>query len=180
MTEEVESIQTEDGQFLRNYFDVKPTASLKAMPLLLRNEISPDITVGLEPLVGSSQEDVVREHVIVAKCGYYGDRKSVAIFAEDFSELIHCPSVGAQHLTFVPRNLLIAVVPRRVSRPYHEVNVILEVLRDPLEGRVYKREGRIAIGGFGAVCTSGSLSTMAGRVLVSRRMNFVERIGMEI
>lgn len=70
MREEIECVETEDRKLVRNYFDVEPSPSLKAMPLLLGNKLAPDVSVRLEPPVRSRQEDVMREDIIVAERGH--------------------------------------------------------------------------------------------------------------
>jgi hypothetical protein len=134
------------------------------MPLLFGYELSPDIAVCLEPLVWARGEDIMRQDIIVAKRGHDGEGGSVVAAAEDLSEPLRYPSVGAEDLICISRKLLVAIMSRRISRPHHKIDVILYVFLNPFEGFIYERERSIAVGGFCAVYSRSTLPTMAGLV----------------
>ena len=69
---------------------------------------------------------------------------------------------------------------RCVARPDDEIDLILQVLGDPFEGVIDKRERRIAVGRLGAIGASRALSAMAGDAFFGGGMDLVKFIGMEI
>lgn len=80
----------------------------------------------------------------------------------------------------VSRQLLVAIMARRVPGPDDEINVILYILGDPIESAVDEGKGRIAVGGFGAIGTGGAFPTMASNTFFGRSVCFVELVGVEI
>ena len=120
----------------------------------------------------------MRQDVIVAERRHNGDMQIITISAKNVLESLCYPSIRAEHLVGVSRNLLVAVMPSRVARPDHKIDIILNIFFDPLEGGIYEGVRRIAVGTFGAVDTSRALATMT--CLIRRRMNLVEGVGMEV
>ena len=71
-------------------------------------------------------------------------------------------------------------MPRRIARPYDKVYVVFDVVVDPFERLVDKREGRVAASGFGAVYASRAMFAVARCLLCGARISLVERVWMEV
>lgn len=69
---------------------------------------------------------------------------------------------------------------RRIAGPDNEIDGALDVLIDPLEGRIYERVRRIAIRRFGTVRAGRAVTAMACSALFGRGVESVVAIGMEI
>ena len=122
------------------------------MPLLLGDEVAPDVDVGAQPLVRPAEQDVVGEDVVVAQRGDDGD------VAEDGRELGGDVGVGVDDLAGGAGDALVAIVPRRVAGPDDEVDVLADVGRDPREGVVDQGEGAVAVGLGRAVVAGGAVA----------------------
>ena len=76
--------------------------------------------------------------------------------------------------------LLVVVMPRRITRPYDEINGIFEVFFDPVEGSVEEAEGAVTIGDFGPIGPGRTLAPVASILFSYGRMILVERVWMEV
>jgi hypothetical protein len=72
-----QGIETNDSQFPRDDLYIEPASLLELMSLGLGDEILPYVQVLGRPLVGATQENVMRHDVIVAKGRYYGNLESM-------------------------------------------------------------------------------------------------------
>jgi hypothetical protein len=75
---------------------------------------------------------------------------------------------------------IVVVVPRRVARPYHKVDVVLDVIVDPLECLVDERIGRVAAGRLCAVYACRPALAMACCLFCGAGICLVEGIGMKV
>jgi hypothetical protein len=179
-------IQADDSKLSRDHLDREPSTLLELMPLGLWNEAAPDVEVLFGPLVRPAQEDVVGHDVVVAKGGHNGndvvvDGRMVALrLAKDLCELVDEKFILADDLLLSAGNLLVVVVAGRVASPDDKVDVVLDVVVDPLERLVDKREGRVASRRLCAVDASRAALAVAGGVLGGARIGLVEGIGMEV
>jgi hypothetical protein len=80
----------------------------------------------------------------------------------------------------VSRELLVAIVTRRIAGPDDEIDVILYVLGNPFESAVDEAKGGVAVGRFSTIGTRGTLSAMASDAFFGRGVCLVELIGVEI
>jgi hypothetical protein len=69
-------------------------------------------------------------------------------------------------------------VPCRIPSPDNKINLVLEVLVDPLEGLIHQREGGITTGCLSTVRTSRTTAVVAG--IARTRVGLVEGVGMYI
>ena len=118
------------------------------------------------------------QDVIVTKRGHNGDMRIITIPAKGLLESLCYPSVHAKHLIGVSRNPLIAVVPSRVARPDHKIDIVLDIFFDPFKGGIYEGVRRITVGILSAVDASRALAAVAG--LIRRGVKLVEGVWMEV
>lgn len=178
--EEVHRVEAEDGKMVRDSLDVEPATKLERVTLRFGDEAAPDITVGVQPLIGAGIEDVVREEIIVAKGRDDGDVKFAMFASDSVHEFVGEDAVGAEDGTAITGVLLVAVVTGRVARPDDKVDIVLDVGLDPIEGGVDEGEGGVAVGLLCAVRSGMASLAVAGDALLRRRMRFVELVGMQI
>lgn len=123
------------------------------MPLLFRDELSPDVQILASPSVRTIGEGVVRKDVIVTK-GRNNRHdeivqriRIVEVFGlpEDLKKFGNEQLILVDNLHVTSRNFLIIVVTGGVSSPDDEVNLVLDVIFDPVEGSVQQSDGTVAI-----------------------------------
>jgi len=68
----------------------------------------------------------------------------------------------------------------RIPSPHDKVNLVFQVLVNPLESGVDEGNGRIAICCFGAENACWSITTVAGVFLFRGRVVFVKGVGMKV
>jgi len=186
VVKKVERIEAEDDQFSRYNINREPPTLCELMSLLFRDEFSPYIQVRAGPQVRASVEDVVRKDVIVAECRYDWDGEIVVrvvvmvACVKDLLKLLRNKSVQANDLFSCSRNLFVIVVTSRIACPDDKVNRVSDLLIYPIECRVDKRDGRVAIRSFRSIISSRAVSSMTGITFFGRRVGLVEAIGMEI
>jgi hypothetical protein len=138
------------------------------MPLRLRYKTPPDIQVLDCPSIWPAQEDIVGHDIVVAKRGHDWDNKITAarsmlviLLSKHLDELGHHVFILLNDLFLGTGQVLVVVVARRVACPYHEVDVVFDIVVDPLESLVDEGEGRVAAGRLCAVDASWAMITMA-------------------
>lgn len=111
------------------------------------------------------------EYVIVANGRDDGDdeviRRVVIIVVgagEDLPELVDDQLVEVLDLLVAAGVFLVVVVAGRIAGPDDEVNVIADVVADPIEGGIHKGQRRVASRCLCAVVTCRAMSAMAGAV----------------
>lgn len=120
------------------------------MSLGLRYEAAPYVQVLHRPLVRSRKEDVVWHDIVVAKRWhnrYHIVVYSSAIFirhTKHLTKLFDQKLVLTYDLLLRARMLLIVVVSRRVARPDHKIDIVLDIVVYPPKRLIDQREGRIA------------------------------------
>jgi hypothetical protein len=177
---EVHGVEAEYGELVGYDLNLEPATKAKRVALLFGDEAVPDIAVGLKPLVGPRVEDIVREEVIVAKGRDDGNGELLAVIGEGIDNLLREERVGTEDVAFVSGNLLVAIVAGTVASPNDKVDLVLEVCANPIESRVDEGQGRVAIGGFGAVVAGRPLFAMAGDAFCGGSVRLVKGVGMEI
>ena len=157
------------------------------MSLHLGYEAAPNVQVFRRPPVGTAEEDVMRHDIVVAKRRHNRNDKVVdgpvmvmMPVAKNLCELGDHKFVLLYHLPLRARYVFIVVVSRRVARPDDEVDVVLDILVDPLERLVDERERRVAARRLGAIHARRPMSAMAGCVRRCARVGLVKRIGVEV
>ena len=156
------------------------------MPLRLWDEAAPDVQVLHGPLVRALQENVVRHDVVVAKRRHnwnhiiVGPSPVLVRHPEHLSELVYQVFILVNDLLLCAGVLLIVVVSRRVACPNDEINVIPDVVLDPLERLVHQRKRRITPRRLCAVDASRPSLAVACCVLGGARVRLVERVRVEI
>lgn len=156
------------------------------MPLRFRDKATPNVQILHRPLVRALQENVVRHDVVVAKCRHNRDHIIVGPspvlvrHTEDLSELVHQVFILLDDLLLCAGVLLIVVVSRRVACPNDEINIILDVVLDPLERLVHQRIWRIASRRLCAVDASRSSLAVTCCLLGGARVRLVEGVRVEI
>lgn len=156
------------------------------MSLRLGNEAAPDVEILHRPLVRPGEKDIVRHDVVVAKRGY--DRDHIVVgtsavlvrHAKYLCKLSDQELVLAYDLLLRACMLLVVIVSRRVARPNHKIDVVLDIVVDPSKGRVDQGKRRIAAG---RLCTVDACrSSLAVTCCLSRgtRVRLVERVGVEV
>ena len=120
------------------------------MPLCLRDEAAPDVQVLHCPLIWPLKEDIVRHDIIIAKRWHDGDHIVVDSSTVLIRQAKHLPKLLDQELVLTydlflrAHMLLVVVVSRRVARPDHKVDIVLDVVLDPFKGLIDQRKRRIA------------------------------------
>ena len=79
-----------------------------------------------------------------------------------------------------PRYVLVIVVSRRVARPYDKVDVVLDIVLDPLERLVNERIRRVAASRLCAVESSGPAFAVACCFSGGARICLVEWVRVEV
>ena len=64
---------------------------------------------------------------------------------EDLLELLYNPSIRRKNLVRISRDALVTIVPCRVTRPYYEINIVLDVVCYPFEGFIYETKWRVTV-----------------------------------
>jgi hypothetical protein len=90
---DLQRVERDNGEVVRNGFNVEPTALVERVLLHFGDEVAPDIEVTACPEVWPSLEDVVGQDIIVAKGGNDGNDKVIGrvvvrlllILAENFT-----------------------------------------------------------------------------------------------
>ena len=126
------------------------------------------------------------KNVVVAKSWDDGDYEVVGgigviiivCFAKDLDKLVHHEPVKLCDLFVCSRISFIIIMSSRVSRPHNKIDLVFQILFNPLESCVDKGQGRIATRDFGAIVSRGALAAMAR--LFRIRMNLVERIRVNV
>ena len=150
------------------------------MALLLRDEAPPDVAVSLQPHVGAGMEDVVRQEIIVAKGGDDGNVQAVLVGGKGGKELVSDYTVGPEDLGTASGVLFITVVACCIACPDYKVNVVLEMLFDPVKGCADKRERRIAVCKLSSISPCETMTPMACYALPCGGPRLVEIIRVEI
>ena len=126
-------------------------------------------------------------HVVVPKCGHDWHRHSrnaprysdVVPKTKQSDPLSRHIVVEVHDLVGGAWNLLVIIMPSRVSGPNHEVDVILEILLNPAEGLVDQGKGGIAFRARGTKVSRRPLAVMT-RIIVDGGNGLVVLIGVEI
>ena len=158
------------------------------MDLLLRHELPPNRRESLQPRIRPWAQDVVRQDVVVPQRGHDWDSEVVERIlvvvvlglAEHLEELAHDELVLVEDLPGRARDPVVVVVPRRVARPQHEVDRVLQVVVDPSERRVDQGDGAVACRCLGPVQTCRPRASVAGVILLRRRVSLEEWVGVDV
>jgi hypothetical protein len=184
--EDVHGVQADDGQISWYDLDAEPPALLELMALGLWDETPPHVQVLLGPAIRALQENVVWHNVVVAKGRDHGYRVLVGapmfvlVLAEHLCELGHHIFVLLHDLLGRSWQRIVVVVPCGVARPYDKVDVVLDVVVNPLERLVDERIGRVAARRLCAVHACGPALAMACCLLRGAGIRLVVGVGVEI
>ena len=159
-------VQTYDSQLPRDDLDLEPSSLLELMSLLFWNEFPPNVQVPHRPAIGAAREDVMRHYVVVAESRHDRYDKvmgavAMATVSKDVGKPRDHVLILLYDLLLRPRYVLVIVVSRRVARPYDKVDVVLDIVLDPLERLVNERIRRVAASRLCAVESSGPASAVA-------------------
>lgn len=102
----------------------------------------------------------------------------VVSLAKDLDKLGDDELVESNDLLVRSRVVLVVVVSRGIARPDDEVDVILDVVVDPLESRIYQAERTITTGDFRPVVPGRPFPGVT--LIIWRRVEFVEGVGMNV
>jgi hypothetical protein len=127
---EVHGVEADDGQLIGNNLNLEPSTKSEGVSLFLRDKTMPYAAISLQPLVWSGIEDVVRQKIVVAKSWDNRDGKG-SVIRKCLDNLFGDVSVHIQNMARASWQLLVAIVARRVTRPYNKVDIILDVLPYP-------------------------------------------------
>jgi hypothetical protein len=86
----------------------------------------------------------VGQYVVVAKCGNDWNDKIVGrivvrlflVLAKDFVEFVHEQLIQLNNLLYISGYLLVVVMACRVACPDDKVDRVLELMANPVEGRI--------------------------------------------
>jgi len=156
------------------------------MSLSLWYKTPPNVEILERPPVGPAEKDVVGHDIVVAECGHDWDNEVVVRrmmmirLPKNLGELGDHELVLLYNLLLGTWYILIVVVASRVACPYYKVDVVLDVVVDPLKGLVGERVGRVAAGRLCTVDSSRAMLTVAGSARCSARVCFVEGVWVEV
>lgn len=142
-----------------NDFDKEPTTLVKLMLLHFGDEGTPDVQVPPRPGIRASVKDIMGQDVIVSK-GWY-DRNDQVVgrivvrfvfaLAEDFVELVDEELIQFNDLLGVSREPLVIVMASRITSPDDKVDLVFDLVTNPVKRCVDQGDWRIAVGSLGAV-----------------------------
>lgn len=122
------------------------------MPLLFRYELTPKILVFSCPYIWPFEENVVRKYIVVPERWDDWNQEVVVgiviiepiLLAPYLDELFHHKLVLRDDLVACAGYMFIIVMACTVPGPYNKVDLVLQVILDPLEGGIDKRVWRVA------------------------------------
>jgi hypothetical protein len=114
----------------------------------------------------------MREDVVVPECWNYRDDKVVGgvgivyvvRLPKDFDKLFHHIFIEFDDLLVRSRESFIIVMPSRIASPNHEINLIFDIVLNPLEGRVDQGKGSVAVCHFGTIIARLAFAGVASLV----------------
>lgn len=119
----------------------------------------------IDIIVTKSWDNGNYESLVVGKCVDKGICNS-AVHSQDFA-------IAAGYF-------LITVMAGRVARPNDKINGVLQVGRNPIEGRINQRQRGVAVGCLSAINSSWAMASVASHVLFRGCVGFVILVGMKI
>lgn len=133
---EEHGIEAKDDKLIGDDLGVEPATILELMALFFWDEGAPDVGVVYEPSVGAGDHDVVREKVVIAECGHDRELQAPCVSRKGLVHFRGNDAIGTEHLLRVTGVVLVIVMAGIVARPDDKVNLVADVVANPVEGGI--------------------------------------------